>query len=407
LGAGTYSVVVTNALGCFETRSFTLSDPYFITFGGILAPTCPGETNGMATVNSSGCPCQFSTCTFLWDNGVTTKPNNALTSGWHSVTINHPSGCVVTDSVFVPEALPIIVDTQIINNTCFAGNVGSINLIPSNYPPTTYNWSNGDTTHLSDSLIADDYSVIISDARGCIDTLNFTISEPNQIVFNSQVINVDCNGNATGEIQIQAQGGNGGYTYWVDQDSGNTVNSNLTAGIYSVYVTDSTSCSSQNQLLTITEPSALNLTLTSTPEIDGLDGTATVNVNGGTAPYTYEWNDGNNQPEAMAVYLNSGWYTVVVTDANGCQLTDSVFVDTNVGLTEGKSQYILIYPNPTSEILFFNVTADKVEILDLNGRMVKTITSSNKIDVRAISSGNYLLKIISNDAVSTHRFVKE
>jgi hypothetical protein len=407
LGAGTYSVVVTNALGCFETRSFTLSDPYFITFGGILAPTCPGETNGMATVNSSGCPCQFSTCTFLWDNGVTTKPNNALTSGWHSVTINHPSGCVVTDSVFVPEALPIIVDTQIINNTCFAGNVGSINLIPSNYPPTTYNWSNGDTTHLSDSLIADDYSVIISDARGCIDTLNFTISEPNQIVLNSQVINVDCNGNATGEIQIQAQGGNGGYTYWVDQDSGNTVNSNLTAGIYSVYVTDSTSCSSQNQLLTITEPSALNLTLTSTPEIDGLDGTATVNVNGGTAPYTYEWNDGNNQPEAMAVYLNSGWYTVVVTDANGCQLTDSVFVDTNVGLTEGKSQYILIYPNPTSEILFFNVTADKVEILDLNGRMVKTITSSNKIDVRAISSGNYLLKIISNDAVSTHRFVKE
>jgi hypothetical protein len=407
LGAGTYSVVVTNALGCFETRSFTLSDPYFITFGGILAPTCPGETNGMATVNSSGCPCQFSTCTFLWDNGVTTKPNNALTSGWHSVTINHPSGCVVTDSVFVPEALPIIVDTQIINNTCFAGNVGSINLIPSNYPPTTYNWSNGDTTHLSDSLIADDYSVIISDARGCIDTLNFTISEPNQIVFNSQVINVDCNGNATGEIQIQAQGGNGGYTYWVDQDSGNTVNSNLTAGIYSVYVTDSTSCSSQNQLLTITEPSALNLTLTSTPEIDGLDGTATVNVNGGTAPYTYEWNDGNNQPEAMAVYLNSGWYTVVVTDANGCQLTDSVFVDTNVGLTEGKSQYILIYPNPTSEILFFNVTADKVEILDLNGRMVKTITSSNKIDVRAISSGNYLLKIFSNDGISTHRFVKE
>ncbi len=407
LAAGTYSVMVTNSQGCFETRTFNISDPYIISFGGIISPACPGGTNGMATVNSSGCPCQFSTCTFLWDNGVTTKPNNALTSGWHSVVITHPDGCVVTDSVFVPEALPIIVDTQIINNTCFAGNVGSINLIPSNYPPTTYNWSNGDTTHLSDSLIADDYSVIVSDARGCIDALNFTISEPNQIVFTSQVINVDCNGNATGEIQIQAQGGNGGYTYWVDQDSGNSGNSNLTAGIYSVYVTDSTGCSSQNQLLTITEPSALNLTLTSTPEIDGLDGTATVNVNGGTAPYTYEWNDGNNQPEAMAVYLNSGWYTVVVTDANGCQLTDSVFVDTNVGLTEGKSQYILIYPNPTSEILFFNVTADKVEIIDLNGRMVKTITSSNKIDVRAISSGNYLLKITSNDATSTHRFVKD
>jgi hypothetical protein len=407
LGAGTYSVVVTNALGCFETRSFTLSDPYFITFGGILAPTCPGETNGMATVNSSGCPCQFSTCIFLWDNGVTTKPNNALTSGWHSIVITHPGGCVVTDSVFVPEPLPIIIDTNIVNNVCFGDSLGSIELLNSNYQPVVYNWSNGEISQLVSDLSSGNYSVIVSDARGCIDSLEFLISQPAELLVSSDVTNVLCNGDANGEIQIQGQGGTGNYTYWMNQQNTSSLNTNLTSGIYSIYITDANNCSSQSLNVTINEPTSLTATLSSTPQVTSLDGTASVNVSGGTAPYTYEWNDGNNQTEVMAVYLNSGWYSVVVTDANGCQLTDSVFVESNVGLTEGKTQDILIFPNPTSEILFFNVTADKVEILDLNGRMVTTLVSSNKVDLRTLSAGNYLLKIISNDSISTHRFVKE
>jgi hypothetical protein len=407
LGPGTYTVLVTNASGCFETRTFNISDPYIISFGGINSPACPGGTNGMATVNSSGCPCQFNTCVFLWDNGITTKPNSSLTSGWHSVVITHPGGCVVTDSVFVPEALPIIIDTNIVNNVCFGDSLGSIQLLNSNYQPVVYNWSNGDSTQLIDSLSSGNYTAVVSDARGCIDSLEFLIYQPAELLVSLVVTNVLCNGESNGEIEIQGQGGTGNYTYWMNQQTTSSLNTNLGSGLYLIYITDANNCSSQSLNVTINEPTSLTALLSSTPQEISLDGTASVNVSGGTAPYSYEWNDVNNQTEAMAVYLNSGWYTVVVTDANGCQLTDSVFVDTNVGLTEGKSQYILIYPNPTSEILFFNVTADKVEILDLNGRMVKTITSSNKIDVRAISSGNYLLKIISNDAVSTHRFVKE
>jgi len=407
LAAGTYSVMVTNSQGCFETRTFNLNDPYIITFGGIVSPACPGGTNGMATVNSSGCPCQFSTCTFLWDNGVTTKPNNALSSGWHSVTINHPSGCVVIDSVFIPEALPIIVDTQIINNTCFAGNGGSIDLIPSNYPPTTYNWSNGETTHLNDSLIADDYSVIVSDARGCIDTLNFTISEQDQIVFTSQVMNIDCNGNATGEIQLQAQGGNGGYTYWINQNMGSTVNSNLTAGNYSIYVMDSSNCSSQNQSLTITEPSALNLTLSSTPEIDGLDGTATAIVTGGTAPYSYSWDDINSQPESMAVYLESNWYNVVVTDANGCVVSDSVFVDTESGIKEIDKNDFVIYPNPTKETIQIIGTGKLIRIRDFNGKLIDEISYQKMLNIGFLSNGIYTLEILSeNNQINRIRFTK-
>ena len=407
LGVGTYSVMVTDVLGCYETRSFTLSDPYVISFGGIIPPACPGGVNGMATVNSSGCPCQFSTCTFLWDNGVTTKPNNTLTSGWHSVVINHPDGCVVTDSVFVPEPLPIIIDTTIINNICFGDSFGSIELLNSNYSPVVYNWSNGNNTAVSDSLLSGNYSVVVSDARGCIDSLDFEITEPSELVASTVVTNVLCNGDANGEILIQGQGGTGSYTYWVDQQITNSSILNLTAGVYEVYVTDENYCSTQIENITLNEPQSLNSSLTSTPQIISLDGTATVNVTGGTAPYSYEWNDSNSQTESMAVYLNSGWYSVVVTDANGCQLTDSVFVESEVGIEDINLTGVLLYPNPAETVVFLSSQVNNVVIIDAMGRQIKSYPSVAEFNVEQLASGSYQLIITNEGKKSFLSFVKK
>lgn len=407
LDIGTYSVMVTDALGCYETRSFTLSDPYIISFGGIIPPACPGGANGMATVNSSGCPCQFSTCTFLWDNGITTKPNNTLTSGWHSIVINHPDGCVVTDSVYVPEPLPIIIDTNIINNECFGNNLGSIELFNSNYEPVFYNWSNGDSTQVSDSLLAGNYSVVVSDARGCIDSLEFAITEPSELIISPVVSNVVCNGDANGQILLQGQGGTGNYTYWMDQQITNSSNSNLTAGVYEVYVTDENNCSSQIENVTLNEPQPLYANLSSTPQIINLDGTATVNVTGGTAPYTYEWNDTNSQTESMAVYLNSGWYSVVVTDANGCQLTDSVFVETQVGIDDLTSNDFVLYPNPVKNVLSIKGVGNSLRLYDLNGKLLFSGSFSTDLDISALTNGVYTIELeLSHNTAKRMRFTK-
>lgn len=395
LSAAAYSVIVTNALGCYETRTINLNDPYTISFGGIASPTCIDGGNGTATVGSSGCQCQFSTCTFLWDNGITTKPNSSLTSGWHSVTINHPDGCVVTDSVFVPSALPIITATVIIQNNCFGANQGSIELIPSNFPPTVYNWSNGGTNPLNDSLLASNYSVIVSDNRNCIDTLQFAITEPGQILISSQLQNVLCNGNATGVIQLQAQGGNGGYEFWINDAPESSVISNLVAGIYYAHVSDVLGCLSATEIISITQPSSLSLNLSSTNEVFGLDGTATASVNGGVAPFTYLWNDPNSQPENMAVYLNSGWYTVVVTDANNCQISDSVFVDVTAGTTEKQINTFLIYPNPAKENIQLTGEGKFIRIRDIQGKLISELSFTNQVNIQNLSSGIYTLEIES------------
>jgi hypothetical protein len=407
LGVGTYSVMVTDALGCYETRSFTLSDPYIISFGGIIAPACPGGANGLATVNSSGCPCMFNTCVFSWDNGVLTKQNNSLTSGWHSVTITHPDGCVVTDSVWIPEPLPIIVDTQIVQNNCFGENFGSIDLLNSNYLPVVYTWSNGDTTQITDSLTAGNYTAIVSDARGCSDTLTFTITEPSELLVSTVFTNVLCNGDANGEILIQGQGGVGIYSYWMDQQSASSSNLNLTSGVYAVYITDENNCSSQIENVTINEPQQLNATLSSTPQITSLDGTATVNVTGGTAPYSYVWNDMNSQTESIAVYLNSGWYSVVVTDANGCQIVDSVYVDTEVGLHSLIKNPVFVFPNPCDNFLNISSIVDCATIFDASGRAVAQYFNKNQLDLSFLMSGVYHLQLILKGETTTIPLIKK
>ena len=118
LSAGTYWVQVTDSSGCYELRNITLTDPFSISFGGITPPTCFSDSNGTATVNSSGCPCMFNSCTFLWENGITTKNNSILSLGWNSVTITHPGGCAVVDSVLLQDPIIPIDTTFSIVNTC-------------------------------------------------------------------------------------------------------------------------------------------------------------------------------------------------------------------------------------------------------------------------------------------------
>ena len=406
LAAGTYMLQVTDAAGCYETYTAYLTDPYAISFGGIYPPTCPGGTNGQAIVNSSGCPCMFSTCVFLWENGITTKPNNTLAEGWATITITHPNGCVVVDSVLVPNAAPIISQAVLNDVTCNGNNDGMIHVYPGGPAPINYSWSNGSTSDSLGSLSPGTYVLTVSDARPCYDTLSYTINEPQLLGLTAQVTPPSCWNSQDGQLNLLATGGVGGYTYTSNGVGSSAIIQGLSAGSYSLVVSDSNNCSSTPQIVQIQAPSMLNLSISITPESapNALDGMATAHVTGGTAPYTFLWSDPNQQSDSLAVYLTQGWYNVTVTDDNGCEISDSVYM----GILENdetKLTNLWIYPVPASQWIHINQQVEHWVIYDATGRILDSGESMD-IKVHDLPDALYLIDCQIQGQLHRLRFIK-
>jgi hypothetical protein len=407
LTAGTYSLTVTDASGCFEEIYYTLSDPFLISFGGVQGESCPGKNDGKAIVSSSGCYCMFSTCQFLWENGVATSSNTTLEPGYNSVLITHSNGCLVQDSVFIPEAAPIWLDTTVFDVACFNENSGSILLEINPDLTYTYAWSNGESTEDLENIPSGEYTLIIEDNRPCRDTLIFTVFQPELLTLTTTSSDITCFGDNDGTVQVSTTGGTPQYLYYIDGQFDNSgIYENLPAGEHSFYVEDQNGCTTAVQTVNILEPAELTISLTATPESGpgSLDGIAECTTSGGTEPYTISWNDPNNQTGPMAVYLTNGWVTATVTDANGCSQEESIFIGTTSTNTTVPSE-IAIYPNPANDLLFVDSNEPTETIIsDMNGKLILKSTA-HKIDLQEISSGVYELIAIHSKGLIRTRLV--
>jgi hypothetical protein len=275
-----------------------------------------------------------------------------------------------------------------------------------NYEPTLYNWSNNDLTALSSHLAAGTYSVSVSDSRGCTDTLTFVIQEPSEVFFSYSTVQIGCFGDSSGTISLEAAGGSGSYTYWINNVPYDSTIMGLGAGTYSISVSDSDQCSSSVQSVLLTQPNLISTVMSSTPEIDGFDGTASVSIQGGVAPFTLIWNDPNAQYDSLAVYLNEGWYSVQVTDANGCQHQDSVYVGI-VGMNEASIQPISIFPNPAKDVINIRgIEGEEINLFDANGKLVKRMPFTTTISTSELTNGLYYLEITKLDTLVRLKFCK-
>lgn len=406
LMAGTYALQVTDAAGCYETYTAYLTDPYAISFGGIYPPTCPGDTNGQAIVNSTGCSCMFSTCVFLWENGITTKPNNSLGEGWATISITHPDGCVVIDSVLVPNAAPLISQSVLNDVTCNGNNDGMIHVYPGGLAPTSYSWSNGSTSDSLASLSPGTYVLTVSDARPCYDTLSYTINEPQLLGLTTQVTPPSCWNSQDGQLNILATGGVGAYTYTSNGVVSPSIIQGLTAGSYSLIATDTNNCTSTTQIVQIQAPSMMNISITINPESapNALDGMATAHVTGGTPPYTYTWNDPNQQYDSLAVYLTQGWYSVLIMDANDCEITDSIYMGV-LSLENDALSPLSAYPIPANSWIKLSQPVEYWSLFDASGRLLHEGNTS-ELNLNGLPDAFYLLRCHHNSELVTLRVLK-
>ncbi|MEJ8803274.1 Ig-like domain-containing protein [Pontibacter sp. H249] len=166
-------------------------------------------------------------------------------------------------------------------------------------------------------------SVIVTAQNGDAKTYTIAITRPFPPVFASisSSTNVSCNGGANGSATVTASGGTGPFTYsWLPSGGTDATASGLTAGTYTVTVTDANGQTAKADI-TITQPTALATTgaQTNVSCFGSSNGSATVSVTGGTAPYTYAWSPSGGNA-ATATGLAAGNYMVTITDAKGCTI---------------------------------------------------------------------------------------
>lgn len=321
LCAGSYTVTVTDANNCTSTQTVTITEPSLITANEVSSPANCTLCDGSITVSPSGGTGPY---TYSWAPGGQTTPSiTNLCPGIYTVTITDNTGCSVNTPIAVSNLNGPTVDSTFTNASCNTVCDGTATaIVTGGAAPFTYDWSPGnpagDGTPTVSGLCAGTWFCQVTDAVGCITFVSVVISEPQPILANTSVTNVSCNGLSDGSITANPSGGTGPYTYlWMPGNLVTQTISGLTAGTYTLTITDANSCSSVSQI-TVTEPLAISLSTSFTDVVcnGACNGTGLVTVSGGTTPYSYAWSSG--QGTAAAANLCPGVYTIDVTDGNGC-----------------------------------------------------------------------------------------
>lgn len=389
LYAGTYTVILTDANSCTVSSSVVIHQPAAALSNqfNTTATTC-GLNNGTSTATVNGGTAPYN---YLWSNGVTSNAPTALTAGTYTLTITDANQCVLTQSTTIaPSTSPSVTNVNIQNLTCSGSANGSISLqVSGGVSPYTYQWNNNvSTTGSATSLNAGNYTVTITDQAGCTTSATYSVTTPANITIQllSQQ-NVLCFGNATGALQIAASGGTGTLNYlWSNGNAGTTISA-LTAGSYSVTITDQNNCTAQ-QTYNVSQPAAaLSSVITSGNTSCGLsNGTALATPAGGTTPYKYLWSTGSNA--AQINNLTSGTYTVTVSDFHNCSLTQSAIVQPSTAVALQNTSQSNVTCNGGND-----GTASVIAAGGITPYTYQWTGGQNTASVQNLNAGNYVVTI--------------
>lgn len=340
LTAGTWTCTITDVNECTKVHTVTISEPAAPLATSISAQTnvsCFGGNTGSATISASAGTAPYG---YVWNTTPTqTGPTASnLGAGTWTCTVTDANGCTTARNVTITQplaALSSAVSAQT-NVNCFGGNTGSATLaITGGTAPYSYSWNTtpAQTSSTATGLAAGVWTCTVTDARGCTISPAVSITQPaaGLSASISAQTNVNCFGGTTGSATVSASGGTATYSYSWNTSPVQTSPSanNLAAGAWTCTVTDARGCTTTSTV-TITQPAAaLSTSISAQTNVNcfgGSTGSATINVTGGTGPYSYSWNTLPTQSGPSATGLPAGSWTCTVTDALGCSTSRSVTI---------------------------------------------------------------------------------
>ncbi|HPQ08801.1 MAG TPA: PKD domain-containing protein [Bacteroidia bacterium] len=375
--------------------------------------TCNGGNNGSATVTPNG----SSGYTYTWlPTGGNSSIANSLTSGTYTAQVQDANNCVFSKTINVIQPAPLnITGVQTKSTTCFGGTNGSATVnVTGGTTPYSYNFqpSPGATTsNTAGNLSAGTYTVYVTDAHSCpTQSVTFNINQPPDITITITPTDVACFGGSDGAAMGNAQGGAGFFNFvWTDGTSTISVNpyvGNLSAGDYTLIVTDINGCV-KTASIDIGEPPPLNVLILSTQSVScnsGNDGAATVLGVGGVGGFTYSWTPGGFTGPSIS-NVQTGTYTVFVTDTNNCVKDASITIlqPSALTITAVEQQSVLCYAGFTgiaSATLTGGIPNYNYTWYDVVGNIVSiSSTAAN------LPAGNYTVVGTDNNGCSTQTVV--
>jgi gliding motility-associated-like protein len=347
LPAGTYTATVTDAGGCSQNIlvGITQGAPIVFSLDSSFDVTCNGNGNGRIYISASGGTGSLS---YSWSpGGYTTQDVTNLTPGTYTVTITDGNGCTetITDTITEPSTVTPLPGLPVSSTDalCFGDSTGTAavnTILLGGTPPYNYNWSTGGTTSSISGLWASSISLTITDANGCTVDTTLTIGEPTPLSssfpnFSSYFCGygVSCNGASDGSIDYDVIGGTPTYTFnWNPGGFSSEDISGIPAGFYTVDVVDANGCMITDTI-TITEPAVLTADIWSPVNAGGYniachgDSSGVIHsiIAGGCSPMTFDWTAPLGlPPDSGLQYLPVDFYSMTVTDANGCMATDTI-----------------------------------------------------------------------------------
>ncbi len=288
---------------------------------------CKDANNGEIALTKTG---GTEPITYSWSNGETTKDLKDLAAGVYFLTAEDKNGCAAYASIEVTEPELLTVTPEAKSIGCFGNSNGNISLdVKGGEGPYLYLWSNGAVSKDLEGLNAGTYSVEVTDAAGC--TVNAVVEVEEALPLEAAAVDTNdpsCMDATDGVITLSVSGGTAPYQYnWSNGRTEKEI-TGLSAGDYSVEITDNNGCKAMVEV-SLTAPNLLTASLSVTAQnncFGEAKGALNLTPEGGTAPYTYQWFRGTeelNLDVASPGNLLAGNYTVVVTDAGGCQVTTS------------------------------------------------------------------------------------
>ncbi len=335
LAAGNYSVTITDDIGCSASTSVTINEPLPLQFVDYFQDnSCFGSCDGSAWVNLSGGTAPYN---YAWVNnagnpmGATDSISNLCVDDY-TVNITDANGCAVSTTVTVSEPPQVSATASSTNISCNGACDGTATATGVvGVGPFTYLWNdpNAQTTAFAGGLCPGTYTCTVTDADGCFTTVSVTITEPTPVSASITVFgNVNCTNACDGFAQADPAGGTPGYTFSWDNGAGLAqIATNLCANTYTATVTDANNCSA-TATVTITEPLPLGVSSTTTNVtcFNACNGSASIQLSGGTGPFNYQWDDPAFSTTPTVNNLCAGQYTCTITDALGCQISETVII---------------------------------------------------------------------------------